>query len=144
MDLSQIQRISENIYEIPIGFVPNMRVPARLYTTEDLFEAVKSELEEMPKGQYSSLHQLAHVATMPGISKYSFAMPDMHAGYGFSIGGVAAFDLSDPNAVISAGGVGYDINCGIICFTVDVKMKRFEKHKDKLMYELNKLVPSGI
>lgn len=144
MDLSQILKVHENIYEIPIGFVPNMKVPARFYGTDEIFESAKIELGDMTAGQFSSLHQIAHVATMPGISRYSFGMPDMHAGYGFCIGGVAAFDLADPNAVISAGGVGYDINCGVRCFTTDIKLKRFERQKEKLIQELNRLVPSGV
>lgn len=90
-----------NVWEIPASFSPDMRVPARLYADEDLLGAA---LEDR------SIEQLVNTATLPGMVRYAIAMPDIHQGYGFPIGGVIATRL--PDGVISPGGVGYDINCG--------------------------------
>jgi len=96
-DEIKINRINEFLWEIPrIG---GMRVPGRVYATEKLFSALKED---------NSLRQVMNVAHLPGIVGYSLAMPDIHWGYGFPIGGVAAMDASD--GVVSPGGVGYDIN----------------------------------
>ena len=106
----------ECVYEIPIGFVPNMRVPGRFYATKDMADFAFEELNNWIKNKNAglpSIMQIAFVATLPGIKKYSYGMPDMHSGYGFSIGGVAAFDTSDPDCIISPGGVGYDIIFGV-------------------------------
>jgi tRNA-splicing ligase RtcB len=139
-----ITKVGECIYELPIGFVPNMKVPARFFATEGILEAAINELKEHTNSIFAGFQQLAHVATMPGIYKYSFVMPDMHSGYGFSIGGVAAFDLSDPEAIISAGGVGYDINCGIRCFCTPLTPEDIEPVKQRLVRELNRLIPTGV
>jgi len=98
--MTDIREVAENIYEIPRE--GDMRVPGRLYLDEALLDHVRHE---------SSLQQVANVASLPGIVGYSFAMPDIHQGYGFSIGGVAAMDAEE--GVVSPGGVGYDINCGV-------------------------------
>src|SRR3989338_6774378 len=89
-----------------------------------------------------SLEQLVNVATLPGIVNYSMAMPDMHEGYGFPIGGVAAMRLSD--GVISPGGVGYDINCGMKLLKSDYSEKDLKPYLDKLAGEIQKEVPSGL
>ena len=91
------------MYEIPQSFRSDMRVPARIYLSESMFEDIKEDL---------SLLQLVNVASLPGIQKYAIAMPDIHQGYGFPIGGVAATCDSE-GGVISPGGIGYDINCGV-------------------------------
>ena len=110
-----------------------MRVPARAYVSETMLEdALKDK----------SLEQLVNVATLPGIVNYSMAMPDMHEGYGFPIGGVAAMRLSD--GVISPGGVGYDINCGMKLLKSDYSEKDLRPHLDKLATEIQKEVPSGL
>ena len=85
----------------PVGYVPGMRVPGRFFLSESLGRTLEP----------GAVQQLANVATMPGIIKNSLAMPDIHWGYGFPIGGVAAFSLDE--GVISPGGVGFDINCGV-------------------------------
>jgi tRNA-splicing ligase RtcB len=103
--LPGITRIGPFEWEVPVGFVPGMRVPGRFFLSEEL----AITLEE------GAIHQLANVATMPGIIKNSLAMPDIHWGYGFPIGGVAAFGMED--GVISPGGVGFDINCGVRILT---------------------------
>jgi len=96
----RLDRIDENIWEIPKSFQPGMNVPGRIYADESLIQKMGEDL---------TLPQCVNVAHLPGILKYSITMPDGHQGYGFPIGGVAAFDSQD--GVISPGGVGYDINC---------------------------------
>jgi len=91
-------RIDDTRLEIPRGFKPNMRTKGIVYVDEVLERELEME----------SVEQVANVATLPGIVGYSLAMPDIHTGYGFAIGGVAAFDLKE--GIISPGGVGYDIN----------------------------------
>ena len=93
----ELRRIHDYLWEIPP--TGGMRVPGRIYATRDLLADPKSD---------ESLQQVCNVAHLPGIVGYSIAMPDIHWGYGFPIGGVAAFDAE--NGVISPGGVGYDIN----------------------------------
>jgi tRNA-splicing ligase RtcB len=99
--LENIIRIDETKLEIPLSYKQGMRVKGIIYVDEIL----EKELEEQ------SIEQVANVATLPGIVGYSMAMPDIHTGYGFAIGGVAAFDLK--TGIVSPGGVGYDINCGV-------------------------------
>jgi tRNA-splicing ligase RtcB len=93
----ELNRIEQCLWEIPRQ--GNMRVPGRIYATEKLFSVLKED---------NSLKQVMNVAHLPGIVGYSLAMPDIHWGYGFPIGGVAAMDVAD--GVVSPGGVGYDIN----------------------------------
>src|SRR4030067_1670759 len=95
-----LNKLTDYLYEIPQ--TGDMRVPGRIYASSELMETQKVD---------ESIQQVANVASLPGIVKYSLAMPDFHWGYGFPIGGVAAFDLDE--GVISPGGVGYDINCGV-------------------------------
>src|SRR5215471_6205383 len=101
IDKKHIERVSEHVWEIPKTFRDDMRVPARLYADEELLDAALSD---------NSVLQLVNTATLPGVMKHAIAMPDIHQGYGFPIGGVIATRL--PDGVISPGGVGYDINCG--------------------------------
>jgi len=98
MDMERLRRIDATKLEIPADYKPGMRVRGIIYV-DDLLE---KELESQ------SIEQVANVATLPGIVRASLAMPDIHTGYGFAIGGVAAFDLKE--GIISPGGVGYDIN----------------------------------
>ena len=94
----ELERIEENIYEIPQD--EEMNAPGRVYASEALLEEIKDD---------KTLEQTRNVATLPGIVKHSIVLPDGHQGYGFPIGGVAAFDAED--GIISPGGIGYDINC---------------------------------
>src|SRR3989442_15848536 len=96
-----IRRVDEALWELPPTFRPGMRVPVRLFATESLLGSMDEQV----------FAQAANVATLPGIVGYSFAMPDAHWGYGFPIGGVAAMDVEA--GVISPGGIGFDINCGV-------------------------------
>lgn len=110
-----------------------MRVPSRVYISEKMLgEGLKDK----------SLEQLVNVAVLPGVQRYSLAMPDMHEGYGFPIGGVAAMDAQE--GVISPGGVGYDINCGMRLLSSDYQEKDLRFHLDALAAEIQKEVPSGL
>ena len=102
IELKNFNKISDYLWEIPQSFRADMRVPARVYATQQMLEAILDE---------RAVEQLINTATLPGVSKFVLAMPDIHQGYGFPIGGVAAMKVED--GVISPGGVGYDINCGV-------------------------------
>jgi len=127
------RRINDYLWEIPKSFRLDMKAPARAYVSEKM-------LEESFKDR--SLGQLVNVATLPGIQKYAMAMPDMHEGYGFCIGGVAAMDLK--TGVISPGGVGYDINCGMRLLKSDYSEKDIKPYLENLATKIQKEVPSGL
>jgi tRNA-splicing ligase RtcB len=110
-----------------------MRVPGILYTSERLLQDMGGD--ESPK-------QVANVAHLPGIVKYSLAMPDMHWGYGFPIGGVAAFDMA--SGIVSPGGVGYDINCGCRMMTTRLDLETIRKQLPELVTALFQNIPSGV
>lgn len=126
----KLKKIAENIYELPKE--DGMLVPGRIFASDKLFENV----EEI------CIQQVANVAKLPGIIGYSLAMPDVHSGYGFPIGGVAAFDLK--KGIISPGGVGYDINCGVRLLTTNIKKSDLLAKRDQVLKELYKNVPSGV
>lgn len=130
---NDLKKVSEYLYEIPKSFRSDMRVPARFYTDEVLLNAA---LED------NSLEQLVNITTLSGIEKYGLAMPDIHQGYGFPIGGVAATKL--PKGVISPGGVGYDINCGVRSLLTYMPVKEVMPYLNKIMDELFYEVPSGV
>src|ERR671932_209963 len=100
--MSELRRLDETTWEIPAEARPDMRVPARVFADPELLEAIAED---------RSLEQLQNVATLPGIVGAALAMPDIHQGYGFPVGGLAATEV--PDGVVSPGGVGYDINCGV-------------------------------
>jgi tRNA-splicing ligase RtcB len=127
-------RIGEFAWEIPIGFVPGMRVPGRVFATEALFRKAVED---------RAVQQVANVATLPGIVKASFAMPDIHWGYGFPIGGVAATDV-DAGGVVSPGGVGFDIGCGVRLIRSDLSWEDVRPRLRELVTTLGKLVPRGM
>ncbi len=129
---SMVRKLSENNWKIPIGHIPNMRVPGRLFASESLFEGIDP----------GTIDQIANVATLPGIQKYSMAMPDAHLGYGFAIGGVAAFDVEE--GILSPGGVGFDINCGVRLIRTNLQKEDVVPHINKLIDELFNNVPSGV
>jgi tRNA-splicing ligase RtcB len=114
VDIARLQRKSEEQWWIqPYG---KMRVPAVIFATEALIRDMDEKVYE----------QVTNVATLPGIVKASYAMPDAHWGYGFPIGGVAAFD-ADKGGVISAGGVGFDISCGVRTLLTGLTLDQFRK-----------------
>lgn len=126
-------KINDYLWEIPKGFRPDMRVPARLYVSEKMLEDVFRD---------RSLEQLVNVSTLPGIQKYALAMPDMHEGYASPIGGVAAIKISD--GIISPGMCGYDINCGMKLLKSGYLEKDIKPHLEKLASEIQREVPSGL
>ena len=110
-----------------------MRVPGIIYASDKLYEAMKSD---------NSLEQVRNVAHLPGIQKYSLAMPDIHWGYGFPIGGVAAMDIQE--GVISPGGVGYDIDCGVRVIRTNLKSSDLTGNKELLTNKIYSAVPCGV
>ncbi len=124
-------RVSENVWEIPA--TGGMRVPGRVYTDETSAGRLASD---------PCLDQVRNVAHLPGIEGYSLAMPDMHLGYGFPIGGVGAFRVKD--GVISPGGVGYDINCGVRLLATDLDAADITGKTERLADRLFSDVPSGV
>lgn len=127
-----VQRITDQIWEIPITEKEGMRVPARIYATESI-------LSDMDRGVFD---QITNVACLPGIRGHALCMPDGHWGYGFPIGGVAAFDPRD--GVISPGGVGYDVNCGMRLIRTDLTLSDVKPRLESLMTELFRRVPAGV
>lgn len=111
----------------------DMRVPVKLFTNEKLLELIKDD---------DSVRQACNVATLPGIQDWSIAMPDMHQGYGFSIGGVAAFDLKE--GIISPGGIGFDINCGVRLIATPLKKADVLPKINELLEQLFKNCPVGV
>lgn len=126
----QLKKISKDTYLLPK--TGKMNVPGKIFASENLFEAIEE----------GCIKQVANVAQLPGIVGYSISMPDIHSGYGFPIGGVAAFDLD--NGVISPGGVGYDINCGVRLLLTNIKKVDFMFKRNAVISEIYKLVPSGV
>jgi tRNA-splicing ligase RtcB len=127
-----IERVAEQIWEIPQGARPGMRVPARLFADRELLAAIEQD---------RSLEQLANVATLPGIVDAALAMPDIHQGYGFPVGGVAA--TAPPDGVVSPGGVGYDINCGVRLLALPLDFDELGDRRERLVHEISRQVPVG-
>jgi tRNA-splicing ligase RtcB len=130
---ADIHKIEDFLWEIPKAFRPNMRVPARILASEPLLDAIMED---------RSLMQLVNVASLPGIKGASLVMPDVHEGYGFPIGGVAA--TLHPDGAISPGGIGYDINCGVRLLTSDQKIADIKDKLEILSKEMYAQVPSGM
>ena len=128
----KVHRISGEIWEIPVTQKPGMLVPARIYGTESILQAMDTGVFE----------QVTNVACLPGIRRYALCMPDGHWGYGFPIGGVAAFDVR--SGIISPGGVGYDVNCGMRLIRTDLTLAEVQPRLDLLMTELFRRVPAGV
>jgi tRNA-splicing ligase RtcB len=133
MQTKDFKRITPYIHEIPKSFRSDMRVPARFYADQELLESALDD---------KSLDQLVNTATLPGIVKYALAMPDIHQGYGFPIGGVIATEL--PDGVISPGGVGYDINCGVRLLATHLEHEEIRPHLSELASALQANCPSGV
>lgn len=127
----ELKQISPYCYEIPKS--GSMNVPGRIFMSDRMASALREE---------EALKQVANVATLPGILIAAMAMPDMHGGYGFPIGGVAAFDWN--NGVISPGGVGYDINCGVRLAATGLEEKEVRPVLDQLVNALFQNIPSGV
>ncbi len=127
----RLKKISDYLWEIPP--VGAMKVPGYIYASEKLMNLVNED---------KSPQQVANVACLPGIVKYSLAMPDIHWGYGFPIGGVAAFSVD--NGVISPGGVGYDINCGVRLMRTNLTEEEISPKIKKVIRDLFNAIPTGV
>ncbi|HSI98396.1 MAG TPA: RtcB family protein [Gaiellaceae bacterium] len=125
-------RIDDTTWEIPASAHPDMRVPARIFADEEILDEIAGDL---------SLTQLCNVATLPGVVGAAIAMPDIHQGYGFPVGGVAATEL--PDGVVSPGGVGYDINCGVRLLALPLTEPELAKRREPLVHEISRAVPAG-
>ncbi len=131
MDLNLFKQHTDTRWEIePHG---NMRVPAVIYADQQLIEDMDNKVYE----------QICNVAMLPGIVKAAYAMPDAHWGYGFPIGGVAAFDPNE-GGVISAGGVGFDISCGVRTLHTGLRVQDIQEHKHALAEALYYKIPAGV
>ena len=128
-----IDKIDDYTWEIPKAYSRHMKVPARIYSDETLLESMKLD---------DTLTQSVNVAQLPGIYKYGITLPDGHQGYGFPIGGVAAFDADD--GIITPGGVGYDINCGVRLMRTNLNYKEVDDRKQELINRIFQLVPCGV
>jgi tRNA-splicing ligase RtcB len=131
MDLSRLEKVSDWEWRIPAQGA--MRVPAVIFASEALLREMDEKVRE----------QAANVATLPGIVGASYAMPDAHWGYGFPIGGVAAFD-ADEGGVVSAGGVGFDISCGVRCLLTGLKREDIVAVQQPLAEALFARIPAGV
>src|SRR3989440_10619536 len=128
-----LTRVDDELWEIPRGAIRGMRVPARLFADAELLAAIEHD---------HSLEQLANVATLPGIVEAALAMPDIHQGYGFPVGGVAATEA--PDGVVSPGGVGYDINCGVRLLALPLEFEELGERRERLVHEISRRVPVGM
>lgn len=126
-------KITSNLWEIPKNFRSDMRVPARVYASPTMLEDIFNE---------KAIEQLINISTLMGIEGHALAMPDIHQGYGFPIGGVAAIEAKD--GIISPGGVGYDINCGVRLLASNYHHDEIKHQIEKLARKMQRNVPSGV
>lgn len=127
-----IHPVADCVWELPTTFRPGMRVPVRVFASDDLLDAMDDQV----------FAQAANVATLPGIVGYSYVMPDAHWGYGFPIGGVAAMDPR--SGVISPGGIGFDINCGMRLVLTDLTLDEVQPKLHELVDMLAARIPAGV
>ncbi len=133
INLHQLQKVSDDEWIIPRSFRADMRVPVRIFASRRLIEAALGD---------QSLEQAVNAATLPGVVDHVVVMPDLHQGYGFPIGGVAATLL--PDGVISPGAIGYDINCGVRLLASSIPFEAVEKRLGELATALSEQCPSGV
>src|SRR5690606_15278668 len=131
--LHDFTQIDTYVWEIPRSYREDMRVPARVFASRSLLEDTLDD---------KSIEQLVNATTLPGIVGYAIAMPDVHQGYGFPVGGVAATRL--PDGIISPGAIGYDINCGVRLLASDLSEEEIEPYLDDLATTLYRNCPSGV
>jgi tRNA-splicing ligase RtcB (3'-phosphate/5'-hydroxy nucleic acid ligase) len=130
--MSELRQLGDVLWEIPAEARPDMRVPARVFADRELLTAIERD---------GSLEQIENVATLPGVFEAALAMPDVHQGYGFPVGGVAATEL--PDGVVSPGGVGYDINCGVRLLALPLTDAELGSRREALVHELSRGIPAG-
>jgi tRNA-splicing ligase RtcB len=128
-----LKKVDDLIWEVPVEYNRYMRVPARVYADESLLNMMRRD---------DTLVQALDITQLPGIQKYGITLPDGHQGYGFPIGGVAAFDSEE--GIITPGGVGYDINCGVRLMRTDLTYKEVKPKAQELIDRIFRLVPCGV
>lgn len=141
-----------NRYRIDPGFVENMTVPAYVYVNKQLERLLFDELANYIRstgrtaqsGFLPAVKQIANVASLPGIVGKSIGLPDVHAGYGFAIGNVAAFDMANPDSIVSPGGVGFDINCGVRLVRTNLTLNDIKDVKESLAQAVFNYIPVGV
>lgn len=147
-ELKFIERIDDYSFRIKKGFVPNMQVEGEFFANSRLqylmFDELKNHCRGGVGGFLPAVKQIANVASLPGIIKSSIALPDVHSGYGFAIGNMAAFDMDNPDAILSPGGVGFDINCGVRLLRTNLFEKDVEPVKEQLTQTLFNHIPVGV
>ncbi|XP_002156922.1 RNA-splicing ligase RtcB homolog isoform X1 [Hydra vulgaris] len=148
-ELEYIEKITPNSYKIKKGFVPNMNVEGIFYINQHLEKLMFDELRQFANfggvgGFLPGMKQIANVAALPGIVHRSVGLPDIHSGYGFAIGNMAAFDVNDPLSIVSPGGVGFDINCGVRLIRTNLNVKDVEPFKEQIVQSLFDHIPVGV
>jgi len=148
-ELEYIERITPNSFRIKKGFVPGMNVEGVFYVNETLEKLMFDELRQFSNfggvgGFMPGVKQIGNVASLPGIVHRSIGLPDLHSGYGFAIGNMAAFDYDNKEAVVSPGGVGFDINCGVRLLRTNLSAKDVEPVKEQLAQSLFDHIPVGV
>ena len=144
-----IDKLDRNRYVIRRGFVPNMLTEGVFFADEQLAALMLEEIVHRDDGSgggggfMPAVQQIANVASLPGIVGYSMGMPDAHSGYGFSIGGVAAIDMDDEHGVVSPGGVGFDINCGVRLIRTNLSEEDVRPVQEQLAQELFDSIPGA-
>jgi tRNA-splicing ligase RtcB (3'-phosphate/5'-hydroxy nucleic acid ligase) len=128
--MSELRRVGDVMWELPASGA--MRVPGRVFADAELLDAI---------GADGSLEQLRNVATLPGVVDAVLAMPDVHQGYGFPVGGVAATAM--PDGVVSPGGVGFDVNCGVRLLAAPFAVDELGDRREGLVHEISRAVPAG-
>jgi tRNA-splicing ligase RtcB len=148
-DMKYIKKITPWKYEIEEGFVTGMNCKGTFYVNSALEDLMFDELRcSCSSGNYGgflpAVKQIANVAALPGIVKKSIGLPDVHSGYGFAIGNVAAFDMENPDSVVSPGGVGFDINCGVRLLRTNLTEKDVGPVREQLAQSLFDHIPVGV
>jgi tRNA-splicing ligase RtcB len=132
MSSGELVRLDDTTWEIPISSRADMRVPARVFADDEILAEIRDD---------RSLEQLQNVATLPGVVGAVIAMPDIHQGYGFPVGGIAATEM--PDGVVSPGGVGYDINCGVRLLALPLTVTELGTRREAVVHEFSRTIPAG-
>ncbi|MEE6477845.1 hypothetical protein FKM82_011653 [Ascaphus truei] len=148
-ELQFLDKIHKNCWRIRKGFVPNMQVEGVFYVNDPLEKLMFEELRNACRGGGAggflpAMKQIGNVAALPGIVHKSIGLPDVHSGYGFAIGNMAAFDMNDPEAVVSPGGVGFDINCGVRLLRTNLEESDVQPVKEQLAQSMFDHIPVGV
>ncbi|CAB3369165.1 Hypothetical predicted protein [Cloeon dipterum] len=148
-ELQYLERLTPHSWRIKKGFQPNMNVECKFYVNQHLEELMFEELKNSCRpgtigGFLPGMKQIANVAALPGIVGNSIGLPDVHSGYGFAIGNMAAFDISNPDSIVSPGGVGFDINCGVRLLRTNLMEKDVQQVKESLAQSLFDHIPVGV